>query len=81
MLEFTFSWFTLIVGILCFAAGFALAIIIAGSGRGSRMEEKIVGYKSPPKNSRRPKKPTPAPPKIEDSIKFEIAIKGKPEDA
>ena len=42
MPEFTQSWgFTFIVGVICFAAGSFLAIIIAGSGRGSRMEEKM----------------------------------------
>ena len=52
------SWaFTFIIGVICFAAGFALAIILAASGKASRMEEKI-----------------------EDSIKFEIATQGKPED-
>ena len=76
MPEFTQSWaFTFVVGVLCFAAGFALAIIIAGSGRGSRMEERMVGYKSPPINIRRPNKPTPPPPP-----KIEIATQGKPED-
>ena len=42
MPEFTQSWaFIFIIGVICFAAGFALAIILAGSGKGSRMEEKI----------------------------------------
>lgn len=42
MLEFTQSWaFWFLIIAVSFAAGFVLAIIIAGSGRASRMEEKI----------------------------------------
>ena len=42
MPEFTQSWaFIFIIGVICFAAGFALAIIIAGGGRRSRAEEKM----------------------------------------
>jgi len=64
MTEFFHSWaFGFIIG---FVVGFLLAIIMAGSGRESRMEQNLMGYKPPPRNIRRPKKPTPAPPpKIE----------------
>lgn len=42
MPEFTQSWaFIFIIGIICFAAGFILAAILAASGRGSKMEERI----------------------------------------
>ena len=59
MPEFTQSWtFWFLVVVISFAAGFILAIILAGSSRASRIEEKI-----------------------EDSIKFETATQGKPEDA
>ena len=74
MPEFTSSWaFAFIVGIICFAVGFALAIIMAGGSRRSRAEEGLVGYKPPPKKLRRPNKPTPAPP-----LKIEIVTKNDP---
>ena len=75
MPEFTQSWaFAFLLGCIiggCF--GVVLAAILAASGRASRMEERIVGYKSPPKKSRRPNKPTPPPP-----LKIEIATKNNP---
>lgn len=41
MPEFTQSWaFWFLVVVISFAAGFVLAIIIAGSSKGSRMEER-----------------------------------------
>ena len=44
MPEFTQSWaFTFIIGVISFAAGFALAIIIASGSRRSRAEERISG--------------------------------------
>ena len=74
------SWaFTFIVGVVCFAAGFALAIIIAGGGKGSKMEEKMMGHNPPPKKSRRPNKPTPSPPPRKP-LRIEILTQGKPED-
>ena len=42
MPEFIQSWaFAFLIIAISFAAGFVLAIIIAGSGRASRMEERI----------------------------------------
>lgn len=44
MPEFIQSWtFIFIIGVICFAAGFVLAIILAASGNASRMEERISG--------------------------------------
>lgn len=40
MPEFTQLWaFIFIIGVICFAAGFVLAIILARSSKDSRMEE------------------------------------------
>jgi len=75
MPEFTQSWaFWFLVVIISFAAGFLLAAILAGSGKASRMEEKIEGELA----SR--------PLKISIKNHFsksetEIATQGKPEDA
>ena len=86
MPEFTQSWaFIFIVGVICFAAGFILAIILAASGRASRMEEKmekdvfradVPPFETPEEITEREKR------KIaylkERGL---IATKGKPEDA
>ena len=70
MPEFTQSWaFIFIVGVICFAAGFILAIIIAGSGRASRAEELVVWGAAMREEARK------------GELKIEIATKGKPEDA
>jgi len=63
----------IIAFVLGWIAGFVLAIIMAASGKASRMEERIAGYNPSPKKSRRPNKPTPAPPP-----KIEIATKNDP---
>jgi len=43
MPEFTQSWaFIFIIGVICFFAGFALAISITASGRRARAEAELI---------------------------------------
>jgi len=76
MPEFTQSWaFTFIVGVVCFVLGFALAIIIAGSGRGSRMEERISDEAIHEATKREEAR------QARQGVKIVIATRGKSEDA